>query len=183
MSSHLARSSSILSVSRLLHIKLEWTFIEGRFYLVIGLPYISGEHVAIVELFPQINIAPHVQQYGCAKKACIPRADMQADCEKIFVMRAAVTHGHLDHVGAIEPLIAAYPDLLVIFHETEAPFLLGDSQPSCYNYMPSGLSLPFKLLQFLKLLPPVVQYKVCLKDCTYISNEVLARSNCMVPTR
>ncbi|CAL8466588.1 g6124 [Coccomyxa elongata] len=71
-----------------------------------------------------------------------------------------LTHGHLDHVGAIEPLIAAYPDLLVIFHETEAPFLLGDSQPSCYNYMPSGLSLPFKLLQFLKLLPPMVQYKM-----------------------
>ncbi len=72
----------------------------------------------------------------------------------------AVTHGHLDHVGAIEPLIKAYPDLKVIFHETEAPFLLGTAQPSCYNYKPNGLSAGFKLLMLLKLLPPYVQYKV-----------------------
>lgn len=100
----------------------------------------------------------------------------QADNLWLPVLCAAVTHGHLDHVGAIEPLIEAYPDLLVIFHETEAPFLLGDSQPSCYNYMPSGLSLPFKLLQFLKLLPPVVQYKVYLKKSYHSSTEAPAHS-------
>ena len=110
--------------------------------------------------------------------ACLPELMCDQTVRRDLVMRAAVTHGHLDHVGAIEPLIDAYPDLLVIFHETEAPFLLGDSKPSCYNYMPSGLSLPFKLLQFLKLLPPVVQYKVYLKDSNHFKN--LARLSCMV---
>lgn len=71
-----------------------------------------------------------------------------------------MTHGHLDHVGAIEPLIKVYPDLKVIYHETEAPFLLGTAQPSCYNYKPNGLSTGFKLAMLLKLLPPFVQYKV-----------------------
>jgi glyoxylase-like metal-dependent hydrolase (beta-lactamase superfamily II) len=77
-----------------------------------------------------------------------------------------VTHGHLDHVGAIDSLIEAYPELRVIFHETEAPFLLGADQPSCYNYQPPDLSPHFKLLQWLKLLPPYVQYKVgsCLHE-------------------
>ena len=63
-------------------------------------------------------------------------------------------------MGAIEPLIKVYPDLKVIYHETEAPYLLGTAQPSCYNYKPNGLSTGFKLAMLLKLLPPFVQYKV-----------------------
>ncbi len=46
-----------------------------------------------------------------------------ADCDCF----SAVTHGHIDHVGALASLLKAYPDLQVIFHEKEAPFLTGAS--------------------------------------------------------
>jgi len=71
-----------------------------------------------------------------------------------------VTHSHLDHVGAIEPLMEVYPDLKVIVHETEAPFLIGGDEYSCYDYLPGGLSPGFKLLMILRLIPPFYQYKV-----------------------
>lgn len=72
----------------------------------------------------------------------------------------AVTHGHIDHVGAIEPLIALYPDLRIIFHEKEAPFLEGTANPSCYDYVSPSLSASYRLLQLLRLMPPFAQYKV-----------------------
>lgn len=74
-----------------------------------------------------------------------------------------MTHGHIDHVGAIEPLIEVYPDLRIIYHEAEAPFLEGTAAPSCYDYMPSGLSAGYRLLQALRLMPSFLQYKVCLR--------------------
>ena len=36
-----------------------------------------------------------------------------------------LTHGHIDHVGALEALVARYPEALVAFHEEEAPYLTG----------------------------------------------------------
>ena len=71
----------------------------------------------------------------------------------------AVTHSHLDHVGAIEPLKVVYPELKVIVHETEAPFLIGGQEYSCYDYLPGGLSPGFKLLMWIRLLPPFYQYQ------------------------
>ena len=71
-----------------------------------------------------------------------------------------MTHSHLDHVGAIEPLKEVYPDLKVIVHETEAPFLIGGDEYSCYDYLPGGLSPGFKLLMTLRFIPPYYQYKV-----------------------
>jgi glyoxylase-like metal-dependent hydrolase (beta-lactamase superfamily II) len=38
-----------------------------------------------------------------------------------------LTHGHNDHVGALPALTAAYPDLQVVFHTEEAPYLRGTS--------------------------------------------------------
>ena len=72
----------------------------------------------------------------------------------------AVTHSHLDHVGAIEPLKEAYPDLKVIVHETETPYLIGGTDYSCYDYLPKGLSTGFKFLMWLRFIPPFYQYKV-----------------------
>jgi hypothetical protein len=72
----------------------------------------------------------------------------------------AVTHSHLDHVGAIEPLKEVYPDLKVIVHETETPYLIGGTDYSCYDYLPKGLSTGFKLLMWLRFIPPFYQYKV-----------------------
>ena len=86
-----------------------------------------------------------------------------------------MTHSHLDHVGAIEPLKEVYPDLKVIVHETEAPFLIGGDEYSCYDYLPGGLSAGFKLLMTLRFIPPFYQYKV---------SELLYRNpyRCMRPT-
>lgn len=72
----------------------------------------------------------------------------------------AVTHSHLDHSGAIEPLKKVYPDLKVILHETEAPYLIGSTDYSCYDHLPGGLSTGFKLLMWLRFIPPFYQYKV-----------------------
>ena len=76
-----------------------------------------------------------------------------------------MTHSHLDHVGAIEPLKEVYPELKVIVHETEAPFLIGGDEYSCYDYLPGGLSTGFKLLMRLGFMPPFYQYKVSISDC------------------
>jgi metal-dependent hydrolase (beta-lactamase superfamily II) len=38
----------------------------------------------------------------------------------------AVSHGHVDHVGATPELAAAYPDMQVVMHELEAPFVVGE---------------------------------------------------------
>ena len=73
-----------------------------------------------------------------------------------------MTHSHLDHVGAIEPLKEVYPDLKVIVHETEAPFLIGGDEYSCYDYLPGGLSSGFRLLMPLRFIPPFYQFKVSL---------------------
>ena len=70
-----------------------------------------------------------------------------------------MTHSHLDHVGAIEPLKQVYPELKVIVHETEAPYLIGGEEYSCYDYLPGGLSPGFKLLMWIRLLPPFYQYQ------------------------
>lgn len=101
---------------------------------------------------------------------------------EVLVLDVAVTHGHLDHVGAIDPLIKVYPDLKIIFHETEAPFLLGPAEPSCYDLskpVPSGESISFKLLQFLRLLPPFVQYKVRPAGPTWVPSSIV----CMLVNR
>ena len=37
---------------------------------------------------------------------------------------AAVTHGHVDHVGALPLLLQAYPSTPVLLHSLEAPYLL-----------------------------------------------------------
>lgn len=37
----------------------------------------------------------------------------------------ALTHGHSDHVGALEALVQKYPDVQVVFHQDEAPYITG----------------------------------------------------------
>ena len=37
----------------------------------------------------------------------------------------ALTHGHSDHVGALEALVQKYPDVHVVFHQDEATYITG----------------------------------------------------------
>ena len=39
-----------------------------------------------------------------------------------------LTHGHPDHSGALAALVKAYPGAQVVFHEEEAPYLLGGAR-------------------------------------------------------
>jgi len=36
---------------------------------------------------------------------------------------AVLTHGHIDHIASLRPLLAAYPDLAVYIHKLDAPML------------------------------------------------------------
>ena len=39
-----------------------------------------------------------------------------------------MTHGHVDHVGALDKLFALYPDIKVVIHEAEEDFIAGPNQ-------------------------------------------------------
>jgi glyoxylase-like metal-dependent hydrolase (beta-lactamase superfamily II) len=36
-----------------------------------------------------------------------------------------ITHGHIDHVGALPDLLTAFPNLQVVFHANEEPYIAG----------------------------------------------------------
>ena len=61
----------------------------------------------------------------------------------------AVTHGHLDHVGALPLLLKLYPDMKVVIHEAEGPYLQGLKK----YFSKDGLSLQMRALHFLKVVP------------------------------
>ncbi len=62
----------------------------------------------------------------------------------------AVTHRHLDHVEALEALMVVYSHLKAMVHRTEAPFLMGGDEESCYA---------FALLMSLIFEPGVLQQR------------------------
>lgn len=50
----------------------------------------------------------------------------------------AVTHGHPDHVGALAELEAEFPELCIVMHSAEAPFVVGPAaQQAKYSSVPS----------------------------------------------
>lgn len=60
-----------------------------------------------------------------------------------------LTHGHLDHVGALPLLLKLYPDMKVVIHEAEGPYLQGLKK----YFSKDGLSLQMRALHFLKVVP------------------------------
>ncbi len=81
----------------------------------------------------------------------------QGDCA------SAVSHGHLDHVGALPKLLQMYPDLKVVIHEAESEHLTGLEG---YFYK-QDQSAQLKFLTWIKLLP-ASEFKVMpLPACTY----------------
>jgi len=51
-----------------------------------------------------------------------------------------LTHGHIDHIGAIKALVAMYPDIQVAFHKDEAPYVTGGQHALMSHCMISGSS-------------------------------------------
>lgn len=67
-----------------------------------------------------------------------------------------MTHGHVDHVGALDTLFALYPDIKVVIHEAEADFIAGPNQ-----YVASkSESWQHAALRFFKI-SPRQEFKVC----------------------
>ncbi len=50
---------------------------------------------------------------------------MQLIMPNFCAFGCAVTHGHIDHVGALVSLRKEYPDVQVVYYQKEAPFLTG----------------------------------------------------------
>lgn len=78
-----------------------------------------------------------------------------------------LTHGHLDHIGALGRLVRAWPDVKVIFHEMEWPFLVDATRshsPAWYAHGSAGLRLAHAV-GFLPRAPYVLpaRYAVPLK--------------------
>ncbi|KAK9819085.1 hypothetical protein WJX81_001341 [Elliptochloris bilobata] len=73
----------------------------------------------------------------------------------LAVAVAAVTHGHLDHVGGLAELQSAFPEMGIIMHSNEAPYLVGPrKQQAKYSSVPSDNAAYTIVRSFLqKLLP------------------------------
>ena len=69
----------------------------------------------------------------------------------------AVTHGHVDHVGALGPLLKLYADLRVVIHEAEANYVSGPKQ----YFASETESWQHKALRLLQV-SPWAEFKVSL---------------------
>ena len=84
------------------------------------------------------------------ERQCLSSCDKQAD--------VAVTHGHADHVGALVQLQAQFPELSIVMHAAEAPFVVGPAaQQAKYSSVPSDNTAYKALLSLLGPLTPRVE--------------------------
>ncbi|DBB07616.1 hypothetical protein WJX82_001357 [Trebouxia sp. C0006] len=60
-----------------------------------------------------------------------------------------LTHGHIDHVGALSLLLELYPNMKVVIHEAEGPYMEGHK----LYFSVEGRSLQLKALHFLEAVP------------------------------
>lgn len=67
-----------------------------------------------------------------------------------------MTHGHVDHVGALEKLFALYPDIKVVIHEAEEDFIAGPNQ----YFASKSESWQHAALRLFKI-SPRQEFKVC----------------------
>jgi len=63
-----------------------------------------------------------------------------------------LTHGHLDHIGGLGRLIKAWPDVKVIFHEAELPFLVDATRAHSPPWYAAG-SVGLRLTHVIGFLP------------------------------
>lgn len=111
-------------------------------------------------------------------------ASILAECEKIGMTPAAIllTHGHFDHVGAVEELLRVYPDLPVYIHPADVGTQQPDLQfPGCATQKPVGEGdtltfngLTISILHTPGHSPGSVVYKI--EDCLFTGDTLFAGS-------
>ena len=100
-----------------------------------------------------LMLQARLQRQGWVPKDCrrfqasrlrVPGSHCHPGCDK--QAGVAVTHGHPDHVGALAELEAKWPELGVVMHSVEAPFVVGPAaQQAKYSLVPSD-NTAYKLL-------------------------------------
>lgn len=79
---------------------------------------------------------------------------------EIVSASCAVTHGHIDHVGALSLLLELYPNMKVVIHEAEGPYMEGHK----LYFSVEGRSLHLKALHFLEAVPQKQFQVICLRS-------------------
>ena len=79
-------------------------------------PVLHGLHACSRSLHARRAVCPSQTPHATVMR-CLNMQD--------FCVLNAVTHGHVDHVGATPELAAAYPDMQVVMHVDELPYVLG----------------------------------------------------------
>jgi len=99
-----------------------------------------------------LRACPAAKRAGARRSRVRLAAWPLAADSRVFPARA-VTHGHLDHVGALPLLLRAYPACVVVYHEAESRYLV-NGEPWTPHWWRSGVYSPgFVLAHALGFLP------------------------------
>jgi glyoxylase-like metal-dependent hydrolase (beta-lactamase superfamily II) len=109
-----------------------------------------------------VNIYMIANRKGIANGWVLVDAGLKGSASKIASMAEALfgagarpeaiilTHGHFDHVGALEDMLAYWPGVPVYAHQLELPYLTGES-----SYPPADPTVGGGLMTWLSWLYPV----------------------------
>ncbi len=64
-----------------------------------------------------------------------------ADCDPAALTKVLLTHQDMDHVGCLKDILTRYPQIDVLCHEEEAPYIRGDLTPVKLQALPEGHEL------------------------------------------
>ena len=94
--------------------------------------------------------------YVYLQQIAITRKTLPLGCDKRAGV--AVTHGHPDHLGALAQLQEQFPEMSIVLHSAEAPFVVGPAaQQAKYSAVPSDNTAYKVLLGLLGPLTPRIE--------------------------